>query len=48
MTVRSQSRDNKDRTHAENLPAQVAKPQRFGVCDSRNCYALRNLRSEDR
>jgi hypothetical protein len=24
MTVRSQSRDNKDRTHAENLPAQVA------------------------
>ncbi len=29
MTVRSQSRDNKDRTHAENLPAQVAKPQRF-------------------
>ena len=46
MAVRSQSRDKKDRTHAENLPAQVAKPQRFGACDSQNPYALRNLLSE--
>jgi hypothetical protein len=31
MTVRSESRDKEDRTHAKELSAQVVKPQRLGV-----------------
>ena len=40
MTVRSESRDKEDRTHAKELSAPVAKPQRFGVCVIRKVNTL--------
>ena len=46
MTVRSQSRDNKNRTHAENLPAQVANRNGLVYRDKLRA-AIRRMSSEN-